>query len=92
MLTSHRAVIAALTTVPRMGSQMCRTNITALTSRMKVDRTEMATLKEVNLSPLLAPNSQRIEFEVHTFVTTRKESWVSACSLRMRIISAADSS
>jgi hypothetical protein len=49
MLTHHNTVIAALTTVPKMGYQMWRTNMTALTNRMKVQSTEMATLKEVNL-------------------------------------------
>jgi hypothetical protein len=32
-----------------MGYQMWSTNITTLTSRMKVDSTEIATLKAVNL-------------------------------------------
>lgn len=54
MLTHHKAVIAALTTVPRMGYQMWSVNITTLTSRMKVDRTEMATLKDVNLFQISA--------------------------------------
>jgi hypothetical protein len=65
--------------------------MTALTSRMKVDRTEIATLKEVNLFPLSALNHQMIEFEVRTFVTTQKEFWVQVCSLHMRIKFALDS-
>jgi len=49
MLTSHNAVIAALVTDPNKGNQTCRMNITALTSRMKVERTEITRLKDVNV-------------------------------------------
>ena len=49
MLTHHKAVIAKLVTVPRIGYQTCKTNITALQSRMKVDSTEIATLNLVIL-------------------------------------------
>jgi hypothetical protein len=49
MLTIHNAVMAALVIVPNKGYHTCRTNITALTKRIKVESTETTRLKDVKL-------------------------------------------
>lgn len=49
ILTHHSATMARLVTVDSKGYQTCNTNMTTLTSRMKVVSTEIATLKSVIL-------------------------------------------
>lgn len=70
MLTHHRATIMALVMVPSNGYQMCITNMTALTSRMKVLSTEMATLKSVILG-----KSQSIFIQTPLHPTPNSKFW-----------------
>lgn len=48
-LKIHRTTRVAWTSADNSGTQMCITKKTALTRRIKVDRMEMTTLKEVTL-------------------------------------------
>ena len=74
MLTHHRATITAFVTVLSNGYQTCRTNMTALTSRMKVQRTEMATLKSVILiQPLVFIHFQILNSQWNIFQNTERE-------------------